>query len=277
MKAIGTSFRAVGLLLLVLVVACGKKPGALQVAPQKLVVYGLEQSERLTARVMDSDGAPMAGSKPAWSSSDTAVATVDEGGRVVSKGEGKATITATVGQLSSQAAVEVVDVASIELVPAQATLVGPPGSTFSLSAAVKSSKDAALSLKPTLSSSDEKVLRVTDEGVVTSVGTGSATVTARVGNLQGASEISVLVRDIARVEVRPATALVRVGDSQRFQIVAYDAAGGRLDNAIARFQSSNPAVATIDGSGVASGVSTGTATIRAELAGQIAEATLIVN
>jgi uncharacterized protein YjdB len=46
---------------------------------------------------------------------------------------------------------------------------------------------------------------------------------------------------------------------------------------MARFQSSNPAVATIDGEGVAVGVAAGTATIRVDLAGRAAEATLIVN
>jgi uncharacterized protein YjdB len=112
---------------------------------------------------------------------------------------------------------------------------------------------------------------------MTSARNGTATVTANVGELQGAAEVTVLVGDITRLEVRPATALVRVGDSQKFQVVAYGPDGGRLENAMARFQSSNPAVATIDGAGLAAGVSAGTATIRAELAGRTAEATLIVN
>lgn len=277
MKAIRTSARALGLLLVATLAACARKPASVQVSPTKVVLYGVERSQRLTTRLVDSKGDPVDTLKPSWSSSDPAVATVDEGGRVVSKGEGKATITVTAGELSAQSAVEVIDVASIEVVPAQATLIGPPGTSFSISAAVKSSKDMILSLRPTLASSDEKVVRVSADGVVTSVQTGSATVTARVGELQGASEVSVLVRDIARLEVRPATALVRVGDSQRFQIVAYDPGGTRLENAIARFRSSNPAVATIDGSGVAVGVAPGSATIRADIAGQAAEATLIVN
>ena len=86
-----------------------------------------------------------------------------------------------------------------------------------------------------------------------------------------------MVRDIARLEVRPATALVRVGDSQRFEIVAFGPDGTRLESAVAQFQSSNPGVATVDGSGLASGIAAGTATIRADLAGRAAEATLIVN
>jgi len=87
----------------------------------------------------------------------------------------------------------------------------------------------------------------------------------------------VMLRDISKLEVRPATALVRVGDSQHFEVVAFGPDGVRLENAVAQFRSSNPAVATIDGAGVASGIAAGTATIHADLAGQAAEATLIVN
>ncbi|MEO8347333.1 MAG: Ig-like domain-containing protein, partial [Acidobacteriota bacterium] len=53
--------------------------------------------------------------------------------------------------------------------------------------------------------------------------------------------------------------------------------GTKFENAMAQFHSSNPSVATIDGGGVASGVAAGSTTIRIELAGQTAEATLIVN
>jgi uncharacterized protein YjdB len=181
------------------------------------------------------------------------------------------------GDLTAEVPVEVVDAATIEVIPAQATLVGPAGTIFALTGSVKSSKKEPVSVRPTWKSSDEKILKVTPDGIATAVGNGTATVTAHLGDLQGAAEVSVMVREIARLEVHPATALVRIGDSQRFQIVAYAPDGSRLDNAIAQFQSSNPAVATIDSAGVASGVGPGTATIRADLAGRAAEATLIVN
>jgi uncharacterized protein YjdB len=277
MRAIRVSGGAVGLLVLAALAACSRKPASIQVSPRKVVLYGTDRSQRLTARVLDRKGQALDTARPSWSSSNSEVATVDEGGRVVSKGQGKSTITVSFGGLSADTAVEVVDAASIELVPGQATLVGPPGTSFSLTAIVKSSKNEPLAIRPTWTSSNEKVVKISSEGLVTSVESGTATVTAHVGELQGAAEVSVLVRDIERLEVRPATALVRVGDSQRFQVVAYGRDGARLENAMARFRSSNPAVATIDGAGLAAGVSAGTATIHAEVAGRAAEATLIVN
>ena len=271
------SARVAGLLLLAVALSCSRKPASIQVSPRKIVLYGIERSERLTARILDGKGEAVNGTPATWSTSDDKVAAVDESGRVVSKGEGKATITVNAGELSAQVPVEIVDIAAIDIVPAEATLAGPPGTTFTVTAVVKSSKNVPVPLKPKWESSDPKVVTVSPDGVITSVANGTASITARVGELQGASDVSVLVHDITRVTVHPAMALVRVGDSQKFEVVAYGPNGSRLEKAIARFQSSNPTVATIDGDGVAVGVAAGTTTIRVDLAGRAAEATLIVN
>jgi uncharacterized protein YjdB len=270
-------FRALLCLLIAGAAACARKPASIQVSPRKVLLYGIDRSQRLTAELRDSKGQPVEGGRVTWTSSTADVATVDDAGRVVAKGEGKAKVTAALGEISTDVPVEVVDAATIEIVPGGAFLVGPVGTTLMLAGSVKNSKSQPVPLGPVWKSSDEKVVKVTPEGTLTSVGNGTATVTAQLGELQGAAEITVMVRDIARLEVRPATALVRVGDSQRFEIVAFGPDGARLANAVAQFHSSNPAVATIDGAGVASGIAPGTATIRADLAGQVAEATLIVN
>jgi uncharacterized protein YjdB len=277
MRVIRVAGGVLALIVLAASAACSRKPSSIQVSPRKIVLYGIDRSERLTARFFDRSGEPFDAVRATWSSSKADVATVDDGGRVVSKGPGKATITVSFNELSAEVPVEVVDAATIEVVPGQASLAGPSGTNFPLTATVRSSKNEPVALRPTWKSSDEQVVTVSADGVMTSARNGTATVTANVGELQGAAEVTVLVGDITRLEVRPATALVRVGDSQKFQVVAYGPDGGRLENAMARFQSSNSAVATIDGAGLAAGVSAGTATIRAELAGRTAEATLIVN
>lgn len=276
MKAMRLS-RATGLLVIATTLACSRKPASIVVTPRKVVLYGIERAQRLTAQVLDAKGQPVEGPAPTWTSSKSEVAEVDAAGRVLSKGEGKAQITATLGAISAQVAVEVIDAATIEVVPPQARIVGPPGTTFLLNAVVKGSKDQPVAVKPTWTSSDEKVVKVSPDGLITSVGNGTASVTARVGELEGGAEVSVLAQEIDRLELRPATALVRVGDSQKFQVVAYAADGTRLENAVANFHTSNPGVATVDGSGVAVGVTAGTATIRVEIAGRQAESILIVN
>lgn len=277
MKAMRPPVRAAGLLILVAAAACSRKPASIRISPSKVLLYGIERSERLTAQVLDQKGRPIDDARPTWTSSNPAIATVDEGGRVVSKTEGRATITVQADQATGEASVQVIDAATVEVVPGQATLLGPAGTTFPLTGIVKNSKSLPVAVSPTWKSSDDKVVSVSAEGVVTMRANGTVTITAQVGEIQGASDLVVLISEIARLDVHPATALVRIGDSQKFQVVAFTPDGRKVENALAHFQSSNPAVATIDGAGVASGVATGTATIRVDLAGQASEATLIVN
>ena len=112
---------------------------------------------------------------------------------------------------------------------------------------------------------------------MTSAASGVALIVARVGDIQGAAEATVAIRDIARLEIRPMTALVRVGDSQQFQVIAYGIDGRSIEGASALFQSTNGSVATVNSTGNAAGIAAGASTIRAVLAGATAEATLIVN
>jgi len=258
--------------------ACGQKPASIQVSPTRVKLYGLDRSQRLTARVLDKKGQPVEGApSPTWSSSKREVVEVDSGGRLTSKGAGKASVTATLGNLSAQAAVEIVDVRSIEISPVSARLVGPPGSTLPLSAAAKNSKDQKVTEPIAWSSSDERVATVSPDGVVTSAGAGKSTIVAKIGDIQTGAEILVDPRPIARLVLLPATAIVRVGDSQHYAVSVYAPDGREIEGATARYTSSDPSVAPVDAAGIASGVKSGVATIRAQVGDKSAEATVIVN
>ncbi len=257
--------------------ACSNKPAAIEVSPRPVKIFGLQRTQRLTGSIVDRKGRPIRADSLSWSSSKADVVTVDGSGKLQSKAEGKSVVTATFQNLSVQVPVEVVDVQSIEIVPASARIVGPVGTTVQLSAAVKNSKGAPISWPILWTSSRPRVATISADGRVTSVGPGTATIVARIGDLQGATEVIVTVGEIARLDIHPKTALVRVGDSQRFEVIAYGPDGRPYEGSAAVFQSSDPAVARVDGGGTASGNSPGTATIRATVAGVSAEATLLVN
>ncbi len=269
--------QAIWPLALLLAAGCSSKPASIDISPKKAKIYGLERSQRLSARVLDKKGRPLENMTPNWSSSNSEIVAVEVGGRIVAKKEGKATVTASYEAVSAQVPVEVVDASIVEVNPALVNVIGPSGTSVPLQATVKNSKETPVPLTPTWDSSDPKIATVSPQGVVTSVAAGTAMITAKLGDLQGGSEVRVFLREIARLELRPTTALVRVGDSQSFEVVAYGADGVRIPGAAARFQTSDPAVATVDPSGKVSGVAAGTATIQAHLGGIKAEATLLVN
>ena len=257
--------------------ACSRKPDTIQVSPRKITIYGIERGQRINAKILDKKGQPLESGAPSFMSSDSSTAEVDAGGRVVAKKAGKAMVTASFEGVSTQVPVEVVDVGSIEFPGPSISLVGPAGTSIPLNWRVLDSKQAKVDLAPTWTSGDPKIVTVSDKGVVTSVGPGTTNVVAKIGDVQGVSEVHVTVRDIARVELRPTTALVRIGDSQHFIVTAYGADGVAINDAAASFSSSNPAVASVDASGVAMGHKAGAATIKVQLAGATAEASLLVN
>jgi uncharacterized protein YjdB len=265
-----------GTLIVMLAAACSNKPASIDVSPRNMTIYGVKRVQRLTGRLMDKKGRPLPGALQ-WSSSKSDVVTVDNSGKLQSVKEGRSIVTASFEKLSAQIPVEIVDVKAIEIAPASAHLVGPVGTTIALTAVVRNSENNPVARPITWTSSKPAVARISAEGDVTSVGPGTTTIMGRVGDVQGASEVIVRVGEIVRLEIHPTTALVRVGDSQRFEIVAYAPDGKAYESCSAVFLSSDPAVATVNAGGAASGVAPGTATIKASVAGVSAEATLLVN
>ena len=261
---------------LVAAVACARKPASIDVSPKKVKIYGIDRSVRLSARVLDRRGQPVDLATATWSSSNDVVG-AEPGGRIVAKKAGKAMVTAKFGDVSAQVPVEVVDVATIEIAPPSLALTGPAGTAIPISYSVKDSKQRAVDLKPAWSSADPKIATISEDAVVTSVAAGTTTLVARIGDLQGGCDVVVTLRPIARLEIRPATALARVGETQRFEVTAYAPDGSPIPEVAAVFKSSDPAVASISAAGLASGRKAGAAKIRVELAGHSAEATLLVN
>ena len=260
-----------------LLAACSRKPASLEVSPRPVKIFGLQRTQRLTGRALDRKGRPVEGVPLQWVSSKPEIVAVDPTGRLEAKAEGKAVVTASFEKLSVQVPVDVLDIKTIEVAPISTRLVGPVGTTMTLTTALKNSKGTSISWPVLWTSSQPKVAKVTSEGEVISTGPGTTTVIARVGDLQGASEVNVTIGEVSRVDIHPKTALVRIGDSQRFEVVAYGPDGKPYEGSSAVFKSSDPSVATVDASGTVSGVSTGTTTIRATVAGLSAEATLLVN
>ncbi|TVR54746.1 MAG: hypothetical protein EA421_07705 [Gemmatimonadales bacterium] len=168
---------------------------------------------QLMATVRDADGVEMPTAAVTWSSSNTAVATVGEGGTVEAVGEGSTTITAQSGDATGNAQVTVVlpapTPAEVVVEPDTATLT-EVGATVQLSATVLDATGAEIGATAELAAtvldadgveiegavvvwttSDAEVAVVDQEGVVTAVGEGVATITAAIGEVSGTAEVTV--------------------------------------------------------------------------------------
>ena len=182
--------------------SCGDKSAVCVVTVKKQVIsvtgIALDHSSitltegqqfTLTATIQPADATDKT---VAWTSSNSGVATVDQNGRVTAVAEGSATITAQAGNYSATCTVtvkkDVVAVTSITLNITSLSL--EVGRTATIVATVK--PDNATDKTVTWTSSNSGVATVDQNGRVTAVAEGSATITATAGGKQATCTVTVI-------------------------------------------------------------------------------------
>ena len=269
---------AVALALASLALAsCRPKPSEIRVTPAKVTLYGPGRSQSLKYEVYDKKGIPLAGMTASWASDKPSVATIDANGLVRSVTPGRAVMTASFQNLTSSAAVEVVDVASLTVSPNRMTLVGAAGSKMTLSAEIKDAKGNPSSLKPKWVSGDPNVAAVDADGVVTSAAEGRTTIIASLGSdLNSGCDVKVMHREIAAFELTPVTLILKIGETQKMTATIRDATGVLIEDAALVWTTSDPKTATVSNGGV-TGITRGTARISVATSSKTLNADVVVN
>ena len=215
------------------------------------------ESSTLTATVSPSDATDQT---VTWTSSNTAVATVD-GGKVTAVKEGTATITASCGGKSATCAVtvekKVIPVSSVTLSKSSLSLVEGESSTLTATVSPSDATDQTV----TWTSSNTAVAKV-DGGKVTAVKEGTATITASCGGKSATCTVTVKkkVIPVSSVALNKSALFLLVGESSTLTAEVYPA--NATDKTVT-WSSSNPSVATVSG-GKVTAVKAGTATITAK-------------
>ena len=164
----------------------------------------------------------------------------------------------------------------IAVSPASATLASLH-QTQQLSATAHDQKGRAMAGKMfEWRSSNPAVATVSPSGLVTAVGDGSATITARSETVTGTANVMVS-RSAANIAVAPATVtLSALGATQQLTASAKDPGNNPIANAAFTWTSSAANVATVSPSGLVTAVGNGTARITGTSAGKTAVATVTV-
>ena len=260
------------------VTVTGFPVGSVVVSPATKAML-VTQNFALSVTVKDSLGTVVTDRPVSWSSSNASVATVSSTGVVTAIAPGSATITAKSETKSGTCAVTVtpVPVSSVAVQPARDTIF--VSKTVQLTAVPQDSAGNALSGRTvTWASNNGLVATVSSTGLVTATALGgNATITATSEGKSGTSAVMVVV-PIATVVVSPATKTIVAGDNASFTATTRDASGNPLSGRVLLWSSSNPSVATVSATGVATGTGIGVATITATapLEGKSGSATLTV-
>ena len=167
-------------------------------------------------------------------------------------------------------------VASVQVSPAADTVY--IGSSTTLTATPEDADGNALSGREIFWHSEHPdIAVVSTEGAVTGVVPGEVRIAASVEGVAGYSNVTVLPKPPASIELSSSTLSLTVGQESRLQATVRDAGGGVLSGAPVDWKSSNTSVATVDGNGLVRGVGAGSATITATSGSVKDEATVTVS
>jgi uncharacterized protein YjdB len=232
--------------------SAASKVASVQLYPAP-VSLKLNQSSSIVVIARNSSGGilSLSGRSVSWSSSNPGVAKVAPG-VVTGAGGGSATLKVMVDGVPGTIPVKVAApnaVAKIQVLSTTGTL--GVGKTEPFGAAVKSASGIPMAgYKISWSSSNPHVARVDGLGNVTPLAPGKATITAKAGGVVGRKAISVVSKFALSTHVDVAKAVSSLDAGQRRQLFALSYnSWGKIVGYSAKWASSDPSVATVDGAG----------------------------
>ncbi len=226
------------------------------------------------ATVKDDAGNALDGRTVTWTSSDTEVASVSSTGEVTALRAGTAEIRATSEGKQGSATVTVMPppIHTITVVIANPAL--QVGGTSQASAVAKDAGGNDLTGRPIVWTTDNaEVATVSQQGLVTGVKPGSATITATSEGKSGSATVTVSVPASEVVVTLPQPGL-SVGFNLQAAATVKDASGNPVQGQPVTWSSSNTAVATVSQTGVVTGVARGNADIIATSSGKSGSASV---
>lgn len=151
---------------------------------------------------------------------------------------------------------------TVTVSPATAELTAL-GTTMQLAVEVHDQNDRVMAgVTVTWTSSASSVATVDASGLVTAVAEGMATITASAGSASGSAEVTVM-QPVAAVQVVPAADTIGLGSTLELTAEGFDENGHAVEGIEFLWESSDAAIATVDASGLVTGVTVGAATITA--------------
>ena len=221
---------------------------------------------QMTATVRDAGGTQLLDQQVTWAV-DTFVADVSPTGLLMTRLSGNTAVTANVGELQATAYVGIRPAAAASVTVAPVLGAVAQGDTLVLAAIVRDSANAILPFTTlTWITSAPGIATVGFSGygpsgetfaTVTGGNPGSVTITATIGTASGTAAITVVPAEVASVTITPASATVLAPQTVQLSATLRNADGKVMAGQPLVWTSANPAVATVNSSGLVTGVGAG--------------------
>lgn len=234
--------------------------------------FTMARGEKDTLTVSATPEAALAGKTVTWSSTDDSVVKVDQEGNIEAVGVGTATITASCEEFSDSVTITVNAPLTGITLNTQETSI-KKGDTTDLDV-IYNPEDTTDDKKVTWTSSDDKIATVDENGVVTAVADGTATITATVGSLTAECIVHVREVPLEGIDLDKTAITMNKGEKSEALKVSYNPEDTTDDKTVT-WSSENEDVATVE-NGVVTAVGAGTTTITATVGEFTAECEVTV-
>jgi len=201
-----------------------------------------------------------------WLSSNSSAATVDPSGLVTFIAIGSVTITATSAGIEEATSSDIIALTSLFVSEFSDTLITGATEQFSVTATYSDSSSEDLSNTATWSSSDTDVASISSSGLLTTITSGSVSITASFGSFSDTASGNVIT--LTGLTISDFSGTLITGATEQFSATATysDSSTEDLTNT-ATWLSSDPSVASISSSGLLTTISSGSVNITASFAG----------
>ncbi|OUQ87963.1 Ig-like domain-containing surface protein [Brevibacillus brevis] len=224
----------------------------------------LKKGDRDTIQLRYDDD-KLSGSKATWKTSNSSVATVDDG-VVTAKGQGTATITASYkgDKVEIRVKVDYNNSGKLEVNDSSISLKKGERETLTL----KYDGSTISNSNASWSTSKSSVATVSSSGMITATGKGKATITAQYKGEKVEIEVTVDGSSSGDLEADDTSITLKKGERETVKL-RYD--GDTISNSKATWKTSKSSVATVSSSGTITAKGKGTATITATYKGEKVE------
>ena len=254
---------------------------SISIAPASSPWLQVGQTQPFKAAAAYSDGTTQdITTTVSWDSSAPTVATVSNSGLATAIAPGTAILKATMGAVTASVTLTVsaATLTSITVTPAAPSIAA--GQTLQFTATGSYSDGTSQNLSDTVNwtSGTPATATITGAGLATGVAAGASVITATLGAVSGNTNLTVGAAVMLSISVTPSNPpWIQPAATQQFKATALFSDGTSADvSATATWSPGNPLVASVSGTGLATGVAAGTSLITAASGAVSGSATLTV-
>jgi uncharacterized protein YjdB len=241
---------------------------SITLTPTNVTLAGGTQ-QQFTATGNFDDGSTQVLTSALWSSSATSVLTIDANGLGVAVGPGTSTVNVVSGTVSASTSITVTTATLVSLAIAPPNSSMPNNATKQFAATGTFSDNSTQDVTQSVlwSSSAPSVATITNLGLVTSLSTGTTTITAMLGAVNNSTALTVSNVKLVSITISPANGRVQKGTSLKFTATGNYSDGSTATLTNVTWRSSKNNLANMRSSGIMHAKKAGTLTVTASTSG----------